>query len=115
MPVGKEGMGCECTPIAHTQFGAESGRTPSEAIIDALAEAEGVDPMELDPLYETIDGDALDRLFTPRSESEETPSRTFGFTINSWNVFIQSEGSVVICDPDRLTDPAPVFSKISAD
>lgn len=40
------------------------GRTASEAVLSAVAEAEGVDERELAvPLYEVIDPDALDALF----------------------------------------------------
>lgn len=108
-------MNCECTPVVKTEFGAESGVTPSEAIIMALAEAENVAPTELDPLYDTIDLDALDRLFTTRDGKAEIPPRMCRFAVNNWNIFIHSDGSVVICDSERKTDPAPVLSKVSAD
>ena len=35
---------------------------PSTAIVGAVASAEGVPPRTLDPLYDTIDPDALDAL-----------------------------------------------------
>ena len=41
-----------------------SDSTASEAVLTAIAEREGVDELELrEPLYETIDPDALDALF----------------------------------------------------
>ena len=37
----------------------------SSAIVDAVAAAAGVDPLELPPLNRSIDPDALDALFAP--------------------------------------------------
>lgn len=37
---------------------------PSMAVIERCARLEGVDPLDLDPLYHTIDPDALDSICT---------------------------------------------------
>ncbi|RQH03327.1 HalOD1 output domain-containing protein [Natrarchaeobius oligotrophus] len=37
-------------------------RSPSMAVVDLVARVEGVDPIELDPLYGSIDPDVLDSL-----------------------------------------------------
>ena len=42
--------------------------TPVYAVVSAVAEASGVDMFELPPLYEAINPDALNELFTSRSE-----------------------------------------------
>lgn len=36
---------------------------PSTRVVEHVAEHTGVDPLELDPLYNAIDPDALDQLF----------------------------------------------------
>lgn len=38
--------------------------TPSFAIITIVSKVAGIDPLELHPLYDSIDGDALDELCT---------------------------------------------------
>jgi hypothetical protein len=38
-------------------------RTPSMAVIEAVADARGVDPLQLEPLANAIDPEALDRFF----------------------------------------------------
>ncbi|MFB6080702.1 MAG: HalOD1 output domain-containing protein [Haloferacaceae archaeon] len=44
--------------------GTRAGVVPSRTVIEAVANAENVDPRELDPpLYEVIDPEALDALF----------------------------------------------------
>lgn len=60
----------EVTPI-------ESGtpeRNPSERIVEAVADAEGVDPLELPPLYDAVDPDAVDSLFAPQLRVGSVPS-----------------------------------------
>lgn len=41
----------------------------SQLVVETVAEAEGVDPLALPPLYSEIDPDALDTLFQPRLQS----------------------------------------------
>lgn len=42
-------------------------RQPSLAVLDLVARVEGVDPVDLDPLYDAIDPEALDTLCDPDS------------------------------------------------
>ncbi|MFB6309334.1 MAG: HalOD1 output domain-containing protein [Haloarculaceae archaeon] len=104
---------CICSPVIDAEFDEERDRPPSEVIVDAIATAEGVSPMELDPLSESIDLGAVDRLFE-RDAGSETGT-VLGFTVDGWNVFVRDGGSVRICDPDRATSAAPVFEKPIAD
>lgn len=97
---------CDGTPIAETQFGPETGNTPSEAIVTALADVKDVAPTELDPLYETVDGESIDRLFTSRKEEDASP-RALGFIVEKWNVVLHGSGSVIVYDAEQ--DATPVF------
>jgi hypothetical protein len=102
---------CECTPVGETRFGKERGRPPSLAIIEALAAIEDTAPEGLDPpLYDAIDLEAVDQLFT---DSDNTPTSTIvlQFSIAGWNVFVRDDGVLRVCDPDRPTDPSPVFQR----
>lgn len=64
----------------------------SQTIVETIAEAEGIDPLELTPpLYDVIDPDALADLFTD--------GRTIGriiFNYNSFEVSVFSDGYVSI-------------------
>lgn len=40
---------------------------PSEAVLQAIADAEGTDVIELPPLYEAVDPEALDAVFDGRA------------------------------------------------
>jgi hypothetical protein len=44
-------------------------RTPSEVIVTAVSEATDTDPLELPPLYDTVDPDAVDALIRPLSDA----------------------------------------------
>ena len=49
--------------LYHVKY--DSGQaTPSFAVIIIISIVTGIDPLELDPLYDSIDGDVLDALCT---------------------------------------------------
>lgn len=47
-------------PVVETRFSSDA--PPSQVLLLALAAAEGVEPIDLDPLYDCIDLEALDSL-----------------------------------------------------
>lgn len=108
MTTGDPTVYCGCAPVVDTGYDAASGQSPTEAIVDALANAEDVTATELPPLYETIDTDAVNRLFDRDERGAETGA-IFNFQIESWSVFVRADGRVRVCDATQSTDPAPVF------
>lgn len=62
----------------------------SQAIIEAVAEEEAVDPLKLDPLYDVIDPDALDDLF-----QSESICRVL-FEYNGYEVEVTAGGNVTL-------------------
>ncbi len=65
-------------------------------IVEAVAEIEGTHPTELrPPLYDTIDAEALERLFTG------DPSVTVHFVYNGHEVTVRGDGAVMIDTTDR--------------
>ena len=67
---------------------------PSTAVVELLAEELGQDPTELDPLYETIDLEALDRLFSGNKTNPHDHTLSVAFSYNEYAVVIQSGGLV---------------------
>ena len=102
-----------CTPVVDAEYGADSGLTPTEAIVEAVASAADVDPIELPPLYEFVDLDALDQLFD-RHDGAEAPDALLSFSVENWNVFVRADGRIRVCDGTSPTDPAPVFEPETA-
>lgn len=72
------------------------GRTDaiSTAVVTALADAKSVDPVDLDPLYESLDPDALDAVFSRTENDDATRRGTVRFTTNGYEVEVTSTGRV---------------------
>lgn len=71
----------------------------SLAVVEAVAEAEGVDPADLDPpLARVIDPDALDALFTDGSSGWMT------FHYSGYAVTVHADGSVDVRERARGRD-----------
>lgn len=100
-----------CKPVIDAWYEPESDETITEVLADAIASISGVETTEMVPLYETIDMDAVIRLFEGHTAGTE---KLLSFTVDDWNVFIRSDGRIRICDGTRITDPAPVFESYSA-
>jgi len=68
----------------------------SEKVIERVAKAEGVSPVALDTsLYETIDPDALDRLFE-RTAGNNRMEGTVVFPFQGYDVSVTGEGHVIV-------------------
>lgn len=66
----------------------------SEAVVERIANREGVDPLELSPLYEAIDPDALDSLTTPGGESGSRLQIEFSY--HGYELRVTGEGVIHI-------------------
>lgn len=58
----------ELTLSATAEWKQGTENTPVYAVVSAVSDASGLDMLELPPLYEAINPDALNELFTARSE-----------------------------------------------
>ena len=68
-------------------------------IITEVASREGVEPLDLDvPLYDAIDPEALEALFTrPRNLSTES-TLTLSFTYYDYEIVVDSDRSISVSD-----------------
>ncbi|WP_311171358.1 HalOD1 output domain-containing protein [Halobellus ordinarius] len=102
-----------CIPVVDAEYDVQSDSSATEAIIWAVADAVGVDPTALPPLFDYVDPDALNALFARRDKG--TGGGTIlSFQIDTWNVFVRSDGRIRICDGTQPTDPEPVFESTIA-
>ena len=102
-----------CTPVVDAQYQKDGSETPAEAIIHAVGKAAEVDQLELPPLYDFVDSDALNNLFQ-RHEGAADSEAVLSFRIDNWNVFVRADGRIRICDGTQPTDPQPIFDSIPA-
>ena len=69
----------------------------SAVVIQAVADAAGLEPAELGtPLYDQIDPDALDNLFSDRHNGMPRGSGRVVFTLLDYEVTVYSDGHVVV-------------------
>lgn len=63
---------------------------PSRAVVQAVASIEGIETLELPPLYESIDPDALDALFRGDADGRIT------FTYNGYTITVLQNDQVIV-------------------
>ncbi|MDS0477502.1 HalOD1 output domain-containing protein [Natrinema sp. 1APR25-10V2] len=82
---------------------ATVSQSVSFEVITAVAEREGVDPMELEPpeyqaLYDVINPEALDSLFAPRENGRKRPTGRVEFPFCGYHVVVTSDGDVTVSE-----------------
>ncbi|NIB99834.1 HalOD1 output domain-containing protein [Halobacterium sp. R2-5] len=102
-----------CTPVVDAEYEFESDGSPAEVIVEALAEAAEIDPLDLPPLYEFVDPDALNQLFGEHDGAAHADA-LLSFQVETWNVFVRADGRIRVCDATQPTDPEPVFESTPA-
>lgn len=75
----------------------------SYLIIEAIAEKEGVDPINIEPpqydaLYEVLNPEALDALFAPREDGTPRNAGHVTFTFCGYEIKVSSDRTVSIID-----------------
>jgi hypothetical protein len=72
-------------------------------VIESIAAAEGVDPIDLDPaIHAVIDLDALDALFSPTS-GVPRPDGRVEFEYAGYDIVVSSDGSVSVTPRDATS------------
>lgn len=85
--------------VAETTWTTRSGPTPiASAVVDTLAEADGADPRDLEPLYAHVDPDALAEL-----RSHDGTPWQFTFYTDDYEVRVSSHGAVTVYRNGRQT------------
>ncbi|WP_227380708.1 HalOD1 output domain-containing protein [Haladaptatus halobius] len=76
----------------------------TEQIVTAITDAADTSHRELPPLYEVIDPDALDRLFTPIYEGATRSNVRVRFAYAGYEVVVHSSGDVTVSPLDAAGD-----------
>lgn len=74
-----------------------------ETVVYAVAEATDTDPMDLPPIYDVIDLQALERLFPDDSAHANADARV-SFTAFDCEVTVHADGEVVVAPLPDSTD-----------
>lgn len=75
---------------------SDDNHTITEAVVSAVADAEGVSPLELPPLATVIDPDALESFVSGTAGRPGTSSRTVEFRYIDYTVAIDENGDVTV-------------------
>ena len=94
-------------PTIETTYRLSPGEQPSIAVVSAVAEAEDVDPVDLQtPLYEVVDPDALDRLFGPAAGRSSAGGHVT-IIYAGYGVTIDASGQLSVSQVDEAGHRAP--------
>lgn len=74
-------------------------QSPSQAVVETIAAAEGVPvdelgPPEYEPLHAVVDPRALDALFAKRTDGVPRPGGTVSFAYCGYEVTVEQDGTV---------------------
>lgn len=83
------------TGIFRTEFDTHS-RPPSEAVVNTVFTVTGTDPLDLPPLHDVIDPDALNELFAPTLAGPSRSGGTVTFEFAGYRVTVKGHGVVEI-------------------
>ena len=67
----------------------------SQTVVMAVADAKGVDPLDLDPLYTAVDPDALNKMFRPVT-GHASSEMNLSFSMADCQVDVHGDGDVVV-------------------
>ncbi|WP_158237462.1 HalOD1 output domain-containing protein [Halegenticoccus soli] len=71
-------------------------RSVSSAVVWMVAEIEGVDPIELNPLHDCVDPDALDRLLAPTRGGTRRTGAHVSFIYSGYHVTVYGDGEIAV-------------------
>ena len=69
-------------------------------VVEAIEEVAGRSAEEIDPLSNSVDPEALDRLFQPRSNGEPRKGGKITFSVDEFRVTVTSRGNIMIVEDD---------------
>lgn len=82
------------SPVHETHYDTDVSSALSETVVEAIATAKGVDPIDCDlQLYEAVDLEALDTLFDRRAPDSHW---RFEFSIEGYLVVVTGDGTVAV-------------------
>ena len=82
--------------MAQTKTSTANDGSVTNEVVEKVAEAEDVGPLELTPpLYEVIDPDALDKLFASMPTADRMEGQVT-FSYNGYEVTVWSDSSVSV-------------------
>lgn len=99
-----------CTPVVDAYHHADGPDSIVVTVIEAIAEAAGVDATDLPPLYDTVNILAIEAMVSDWGGGSSA-DMYLSFSVDTWNVFVSADGRVRVCDASVPTEePEPIFT-----
>ena len=92
-PVAPEGGATQSGSVFH-RTGIRPDERTSEAVVQAVAAATAEDPTQIDPLYESINPDALNELFQFDASGRPQPDTAVQFDYAGFSVVVRETGII---------------------
>lgn len=84
----------------HLKYDSAHSESLSMVIIMTVADIVGADPLELDPLYESIEPERLDEFVSPSTDEATDSDGPITFTYHDYTITVHQRGHVVIRRPE---------------
>ncbi|WP_339104895.1 HalOD1 output domain-containing protein [Haloterrigena salinisoli] len=88
----------ECPPVHCAHFDPTVSGQLSSAIVSAVTTVTDRSPMAIDPLWETIDPEALERLLDHAATQGEGTSFGLEFSVAGLDLVVTDAGEIVVYD-----------------
>lgn len=89
------------TGTYHIEYDWRTAMPMSMIVVMVVADLEGTDPMELTPLYDSLDPELLDTLFSPRSDGTLAVGEVT-FTFEGYEIHVYRHGHISVRPPEAL-------------
>lgn len=80
----------------HAQHDWADSQSLSTTVIETVGAATDTDPIQMEPLYERLEPDALDALFRPHSDDVPRTSGQVLFSLDGHDVAVHSCGDIIV-------------------
>jgi hypothetical protein len=88
------------TTDAAATTGVDRGLPTAQRVVRAVSSRLGVDSLDLPPLYDAVDPDALDALFSDPPGMSWSRTGTVSFEYATCTVFVHGDGTIVVEDAE---------------
>ena len=90
--------------MSQSNFQLPESAPVSQQITHTVAETTNTDPLELDPLFNTIDPESLNALFEPTKTGSQRATGSVAFEYAGCGVTVFADGTVDVASSDAQTE-----------
>ncbi|MFP8952084.1 HalOD1 output domain-containing protein [Natrialbaceae archaeon A-arb3/5] len=94
----------DCDPVHCLHFDPVSPEQLSSVIIRALSAVEDSPPTDIEPLYETVDLEAIERLVEHTVTAGSNGGLSVEFAVSGWDVAVTGDGQVLVYDREPAVE-----------